>query len=53
MPSKLPMWANAHAFICYLGINPDGNALTTYEFETLAWTAEKALLDMNTEVDWW
>jgi len=52
-PSRLPMWAKAHAFICYLGINPDGNTLTNNEFETLAWTAEKALLDMNTEVDWW
>ncbi len=51
--SRLTAWAKALAFICFIGIDPDGNALTSTQLENFGWNAEKALRDMNTDVESW
>ncbi len=48
--SRLTAWSKALAFIYFIGIDPDGNALTASQLENFGWNAEKALLDMNTDI---
>lgn len=51
--NQLSGWAKALAFIYLIGIDPDGNTLTSTQLENFGWNAEKALRDMNTDVEWW
>jgi hypothetical protein len=48
--SRLTAWSKALAFICFIGIDPDGNNLTSTQLENFGWNAENAIKDMNTEI---